>query len=42
MKKVNIIVGKRTKKGVNKAFGGISSIWNKLEKISMTKKPKKR
>ena len=41
MKKVNIIGGKRTKKGINKAFSGVSSIWSKLEKVTMTKKKKK-
>lgn len=39
--RVNIVGGKRTKKSVNKAFNGVSNIWSKLEKFSITKKPKK-
>lgn len=35
--KVNIVGGKRTKKGVNKAFDGVTNIFNKLEKFSITK-----
>ena len=42
MKKVNIIGGKRTKKGVNKAFYGVSNIFDKLEKFSITKKAKRK
>jgi hypothetical protein len=35
--RVNIVGGKRTKKGVNKAFDGVANIFNKLEKFSITK-----
>ena len=40
--KVNIIIGgKRTKKGVNKAFDGVTNIFSKLEKFSITKSKSK-
>ena len=42
MKKVNIIGGRRSKKGVNTAFKGVTNVFNKLTKFGIVKKLNKR
>lgn len=42
IQRVNIVGGKRAKKGVNKAFNGISGIFGKLNKFGIVKKIKRK